>query len=101
MKTSIAAIDKEINFLNTEGFFEKDTVFAKLKKIRNNYANPKIQLKSVISLKSTDRNENWVIALGDLLNNISESKQERIDFMQLFQINMNGKVNLIKFYRIQ
>lgn len=99
--TNLYADYIEINFLNTEGFFEKDTVFAKLKQIRNNYANPKIQLKSVISLKSTDQNENWVMALGDLLNNISESKQERIDFMQLFQIDINGKVNLIKFFRIQ
>jgi hypothetical protein len=98
---NLYADDIEINFLNTNGDFERDTAIAKLKKDRSNYINAKIHLNSVMSLNSTDRNTNWVIALGDLSNNISESKQEKIDFMQLFQLDVNGKVNLIKFYRIQ
>ena len=90
----------EAYFMNTEGFFLNDTLIAKLKKQRADLINPRIKLLSVIPLKSTDRNENWVIVLGDLLNDVPGKEQKKTDFVQLFQIDNAGKINLIKLYSI-
>ena len=81
----------EVYFMKTEGFFLNDTLIAKLQKQRADLINPRIQLLSVIPLKSTDRNENWVIVLGDLLNIVPGKEQKKTDFVQLFQVNNRGK----------
>lgn len=88
----------ELHFSGANDFFEKSKAVIKLKEFRAGFHNLKIRLQSVISLKSSDRNEDWVFVCGNMISFLENGTLKNLDFFQQFRINNEGKINLIKQY---
>ena len=88
----------ELHFQGTNDFIDKSKAIVKLKEIRSGYYNLKIRLQSVIPLKSSDSNEDWVFVCGSMITTQKNGTFESIDFFNQFRINKEGKISLIKQY---
>jgi hypothetical protein len=87
----------ELSLNGTNDFLEKNRAIEKLKEMRSKLSNVKIRLQSVIPLKSVDSNEDWVFVIGSMTNKQNGTFNGK-DFVDLFKIDNNGKINLIKQY---
>jgi hypothetical protein len=86
----------ELHFQGTNAFIEKSKAIIKLKEIRSGYYNLKIRLQSVIPLKSSDSNEDWVFVYGSMITTQENGTLKSVDFFSQFRINKEGKISLIK-----
>jgi hypothetical protein len=78
------------NWENKQSFFDK------LKTDRDKFAKCKIKLSSIIPVKTTDRNEDWVVVYAgvdytDLNGNLSTT-----NFTQWYKINKDKKIEFFK-----
>ncbi len=100
-KDDLLAEELELRWKGTNDFFERSLAVAKLKDIRSKFNKLKIRLQSIISLKSTDSNQEWIIANGNLINTKEDGTLESTDFLQQFRMNKDGKIDLIKQYILE
>ena len=97
-QTDLIADYIEIHFMGVDDFFEKAKAIPRLKEIRSGFENLKIRLQSVIPLKSSDSNEDWVFVYGSMITTQENGTLKSIDFFHQFRINKEGKISLIKQY---
>jgi hypothetical protein len=88
----------ELHFQGVNNSFEKTKAISKLKEIRSGFYNLKIRLQSVIPLRSSDNNEDWVFVYGSMITTPENETLKSIDFFHQFRINKEGKISLIKQY---
>lgn len=88
----------ELSLNGANDFLEKNSAIEKLKKIRSRLSNVKIRLQSIIPLKSVDSDEDWVFVIGTMTNKQENGTFKGRDFIDLFKLDKNGKINLIKQY---
>ena len=88
----------ELHLPGTNDFLEKSVAIPKLKSFRSGLNKLKIKLQSVIPLKSSDSNEDWVFVYGNMINTLENGTLQTVDFLQQFRINKEGKINFIKQY---
>lgn len=96
--TDLIADYIEIHFMGVDDFFEKAKAIPRLKEIRSGFKNLKIRLQSVIPLKSSDSNVDWVFVYGSMITTQENGTLKSIDFFQQFSFNKDGKIDLIKQY---
>ena len=75
---------------------KKDSIFGKLKTERDKFAKWKIIVSSIVSLKSTDRNENWVAVYGSVNKKDFKGNALVTNFTQWYKIDQNLKISFFK-----
>lgn len=75
---------------------QKDSLLSKLKNERNRFAKWKISVSSIASLKSTDRNENWVTVYGTINKKDYNGSTFVTNFTQWYKIDQNFKILFFK-----
>ena len=74
----------------------KDSILKKLKVERSRFAKWKISISSIVSLKSTDRNENWVTVYGSVNKKDVMGINSLTNFTQWYKIEKDLKISFFK-----
>jgi hypothetical protein len=74
----------------------KDSALAGAKRYRGSMKSASSSVDAWMSLKSNDRNENWVAIWGTETDTWPDGKTEKRDIQEIWQINKDGKVNFMK-----
>jgi hypothetical protein len=74
----------------------KDSALAGAKRYRGSMKSASSSVDAWMSLKSNDRNENWVAIWGTETDTWPDGKTEKRDIHEIWQINKDGKVNFMK-----
>jgi hypothetical protein len=75
---------------------KKDIILNKLKALRRNFVNWKIDISSIASLKSIDRNENWVTVYGNVNKQDLNGTSSVTYFTQWYKIEKDFKISFFK-----
>ncbi len=71
------------------------------KKYRSGLTSSRSTIDAWVPLKSTDRNENWVAMWGTETNTWPDGKVEVRDIHEIWRINKDGKVDMMRQYGAQ
>lgn len=74
----------------------KDSMLAGAKRYRGSLKSSKSTITSMLPLRSTDRNEDWVAMWGTETNTWPDGKVEVRDIHELWRINKDGKIDLMR-----
>lgn len=74
----------------------KDSAMAAAKQYRGSMKSAVSTIRAFISLKSVDRNENWVAVWGDETDTYPDGKTETKELQEIWRINKDGKVDFMK-----
>jgi hypothetical protein len=77
----------------------RDSMIAMSQKVRDNYSHVVSQLHAVTSLKSTDKNDNWVNVWGKEIDTHKDGKVDSVELMETWRFNKDGKVDLLFQYQ--
>lgn len=83
-----------VNYANQ--YKRKEQVLSELNAERQRYENWKISVSSIIPVKSTDRNESWVIVYGTIKKKDLQANYTSTDVTQWYKINKDKKIEFIK-----
>ena len=75
---------------------KKDSILSKLKTERDKFAKWKIIVSSIVSLKSIDRNENWVTVYGSVNKKDFKGIASVTYFTQWYKMDNNLKISFFK-----
>jgi hypothetical protein len=78
----------------------KDSVLQMYRKARESYTTFTLQPEAWMSMRSIDRNENWVLVWGVANISGADGAKKEIFTHQLWRINKDGKVDFIREYDI-
>ncbi len=76
----------------------RDTVIAAIQKYRNSLSAAVDRVDAVMAVKSTDKNEDWVLVWGTETDTHKNGKIDSVDLQETWRINKNGKADLIMQY---
>jgi hypothetical protein len=76
----------------------RDSVIASIQKYRNSIATAVDRVAAVTALKSTDKNEDWVLIWGTETDTYKNGKIDSVDLQETWRINKDGKADLILQY---
>lgn len=102
------ALDQSVNmFADTMVMYHPDgTVLkgkeqnqAEAKKYRGQFTNVKSTIHAVVSLKSTDRNENWVAIWGTEEDTAKDGKVTSTELHEVWRFNKDGKIDLMRQFQ--
>jgi ketosteroid isomerase-like protein len=74
----------------------RDSSMAGAKRYRGSLASAKSTITSIVPLRSADRNEDWVAIWGTETNTMPDGKIERNDIHEIWRINKDGKIDMMK-----
>ncbi len=74
----------------------RDTVFSALKSYRNSLASLKTELDVVMSVKSTDKGDDWVLVWAVDEYTDKENRKHRMKYQQVWLINKEGKISYME-----
>jgi hypothetical protein len=80
------------NFMVSQG---ADSLIARWKRLRNGYTSVIDTIEAAMSVRSKDKNENWVLVWGKEINTNSEGKTDTSHLMETWRINKDGKADLL------
>ncbi len=69
------------------------------KKFRGGLKSSRSTIDAMIPLRSTDRNEDWVAIWGTETNTWPDGKVETRDIHEIWRINKDGKVNMMRQFQ--
>ena len=76
----------------------KDSLLTMVKKMRNAMSSSKSELVAVVPLKSTDKDENWVVMYGTEYTT-TKNKKDSADIQENWRFNKDGNVDMLHSYR--
>jgi hypothetical protein len=80
------------NFMVTQG---ADSLIARWKRFRNGYTSVIDTIEAAMSVRSKDKNENWVLVWGKEINTNLEGKTDTSYLMETWRINKDGKADML------
>lgn len=75
-----------------------DSLQARWKRGRTSYTNVIDTVHSVISVRSTDKNENWVLIWAKEINTNTKGVKDTSELMETWRINKDGKADWLLQY---
>jgi hypothetical protein len=76
----------------------RDTVLAAIQKYRNSLAKAIDRVDAVMAVRSTDKNEDWVLVWGMETDTYKNGKIDSVDLQETWRINKDGKADLLMQY---
>jgi hypothetical protein len=76
----------------------RDSVLAAAKQFRNTMSSVTSVVQAFTPLKSTDKNENWVVVWFKELRTATNGKKDSSYFQETWRLNKDGKVDLLYQY---
>jgi hypothetical protein len=76
----------------------RDSIIAMGQRHRNTLAKVVDRVEAVTALKSTDKNENWVLIWGMETSTAKNGKVDSVNLQETWRLNKEGKVNLLFQY---
>lgn len=76
----------------------KELNLAEAKKYRGKFTTVKSTIQAIISLKSTDRNEDWVAVWGTEEDTDNDGKKTSVALHEVWRFNKDGKIDLMRQY---
>jgi hypothetical protein len=74
----------------------RDNMMAGVKQYRGSIASVKSDVHAIMSLKSVDRNENWVAIWGTEHDTWKDGKTTSVELHEIWRLNKDGKVDVIR-----
>jgi len=74
----------------------RDNMMAGVKQYRGSIASVKSDVHAIMSLKSVDRNENWVAIWGTENDTWKDGKTSSVELHEIWRLNKDGKVDVIR-----
>jgi hypothetical protein len=75
-----------------------DSVIAAIQKYRNSLSSAVDRVDAVMAVKSTDKNEDWVLIWGTETDTYKNGKIDSVDLQETWRINKDGKADLLMQY---
>jgi hypothetical protein len=75
-----------------------DSLMARWKKGRADYTSVIDTIQAVTSLRSTDRNENWVLVWAHEIGTKADGKKDTVFVQETWRINKDGKADMLLQY---
>jgi len=76
----------------------RDSVIAAIQKYRSSLATAVDRVDAVMAVKSTDKNEDWVLIWGMETDTHKNGKIDSVDLQETWRINKNGKADFFMQY---
>lgn len=80
------------NSIVTQG---ADSLIARWKRFRNDYTSVIDTIDAAMSVRSTDKNENWVLVWGKEINTKKDGTIDTTNMMETWRINKDGKADML------
>jgi len=80
---------------NNEVVHGVDSLIARWKKARAEYASSKPRIDAVMSVYSTDKQEDWVLVWATSIDTKLDGTQDTVALMETWRINSAGKADLL------
>ena len=76
----------------------RDSVVAAIQKYRNTLASAVDRVAAVMAVRSTDKNEEWVLVWGTETDTYKNGKIDSVDLQETWRINKDGKADFLMQY---
>ncbi len=76
----------------------RDYILAQAKRIRNTMGTVQDKVAGWVSLRSTDKNENWVLVYTNEIKTAADGKKDSTFLQETWRFNKDGKVDLVYQY---
>ena len=83
---------------NGNTLYGADSMIANWKRVRARYTSVIDTVQAVISTRSTDRNEEWVLVWAKEINTTADGKKDTVEIMETWKMNKAGKADLLFQY---
>src|SRR5215203_2208455 len=77
----------------------RDSIMAQMKPYRNSLGTVNTQVHAVVPLRSTDKNEDWVLVWFKEYRTDDKGKKDSVEFQETWRINKDGKADLLYQYQ--
>lgn len=77
----------------------RDSAIAMAQKIRDSYSSSVSRVDAVMSVKSTDKNENWALVWGLEKNTSKKGKVDSSYLQETWRLNKDGKADMVLQFR--
>ncbi len=77
----------------------RDSVLAGVQAFRNSFKTAFERVSAIMAVKSTDRNEHWVLIWGTEVDTYKNGKVDSTDLQETWRFNEAGKANLLFQYK--
>ncbi len=77
----------------------RDSMLAGIQAVRNSFKTVVDRVSAVTAVKSTDRNEHWVLIWGTEIDTYKNGKVDSTDLQETWRFNDAGKANLLFQYK--
>ena len=77
----------------------RDSIIAQSKAFRSRYATVSSHVHAVVPLKSTDKNEDWVLVWFKEYTTDATGKKDSTEMQETWRLNKDGKADLLYQYR--
>ena len=82
-----------MQFPGMEIYASRDSMISSTKAYRNSYKAVKSKVDAVISTRSTDKNENWVLVWGSEVHTDKKNVTDSVYLHEICKLNKDGKVD--------
>jgi hypothetical protein len=76
----------------------RDSIIAQSKAFRNSLGTVKTQVHAVVPLRSTDKEEDWVLVWFKEYTTDAKGKKDSTEFQETWRLNKDGKADLLYQY---
>ena len=76
----------------------RDNMIAGVQKHRDMFSSAVDRVGAVIAVKSTDKNEDWVLVWGTEIDTHKNGKVDSVDLQETWRINKDGKADMLLQY---
>lgn len=80
---------------NNDMVYGRDSLMARWKRMRANYTSSTPTINAVMSVRSTDRNEDWVLVWATSIDTSVDGKIDTVALMETWRINAAGKADML------
>jgi hypothetical protein len=77
----------------------RDSMLAGIQSFRNSFKSAFDRVAAVMAVKSTDKNEHWVLIWGTEIDTYKNGKVDSTDLQETWRFNEAGKANLVFQYK--
>src|SRR5215203_639703 len=78
---------------------KRDSIIAQSKSFRNTLGTVNTQVHAVVPLRSTDKNEDWVLVWFKEYRTDAKGKKDSTEFQETWRINKDGQADLLYQYQ--
>lgn len=77
----------------------RDSIIATVQTFRNSFKSAVDRVDAVMAVKSTDKNEHWVLIWGTETDTYKNGKVDSTHLQETWRFNQDGKANFVLQYR--